>query len=99
MSTERLQTLSIFGKEFPIRTSEAPDRVEAVAAHVDACMREVAGTLAVKDPVRVAILASLNIAGDMRASREAHDDIEFRLRRLVNRVDRALNPDSGLPEA
>ena len=95
MPSDRLQTLSIFGKEFPIRTAEAAERVETVAALVDARMREVADSLTVKDPFRVAILASLNIAGEARASREAQEQVEHRLHALVDRLDRALEHGSG----
>lgn len=100
MPDDRLQTLSIFGKEFPIRTAEEAERVEQVAAHVDNCMREVAGSMAMKDPFRIAIMASLNIAGQARAAREEQEAGEQRLRALVARLDRALEsgPRTG-PEA
>lgn len=90
MPDNRLQTLSIYGKEFPIRTAEQAERVEEVASLVDQRMREVADTMAMKDPVRIAIMASLNIAGQARADREAREAAEQRLCALVARLERAL---------
>ncbi len=90
MSENRLQLLSIFGREIPIRTQERAEEVSEIAASVDARMREMAEAARIKDPLRIAILTSLNYAGEAHSQRREALAREERLKDLVRRIDRCL---------
>ena len=58
-------TVRIFGREYSIRSENDPEYVRRVAALVDEKMREVSTASSQVTSVRVAILASLNLADEV----------------------------------
>ena len=53
--------VTIYGQKFTVLTGEDPDRVEKLATHVDAIMRNIANR-GIVDSNRAAVLACLHLA-------------------------------------
>lgn len=56
--------VEIFGQTYTVRAGSDPQRVERLAAHVNAEMLEVSRTGGAVDSMRVAVLAALNISDE-----------------------------------
>ncbi len=85
-------SVTIFGSEYKIKGAD-PDYIQNVAAYVDAKMRELERRLAAGTPVRIAILASLNIADELFRERAERDRLDKEL------VDRAKTLSRTLGES
>jgi cell division protein ZapA (FtsZ GTPase activity inhibitor) len=87
-------TVKIFGREYRIRSDERDESVQRIARFVDEKMQETARRAQAADPVGVAVLAAMNIAGEYfpaRDDREATAGITAeRVRRLIQIVDGSL---------
>lgn len=57
-------TVEIFGQTYNVRGEGDPEYLSELARFVDGRMREVAGQVATVDPMKIAILAALNIADE-----------------------------------
>ena len=57
-------TVEIFGQTYNVRGEGDPDYLAELARFVDSRMREVAAQVATVDPMKIAILAALNIADE-----------------------------------
>jgi cell division protein ZapA len=71
---KRSTVVKIFGHEYRIRSDEDEQTVQRIARYVDEKMQEMARRAQTPDPLGVAVLAALNIAGEyfpMREQREA----------------------------
>ena len=66
-------SVEIFGQTYNVRGEGDPNYLEELARFVDARMREVAGEVATVDPMKIAILAALNIADEFsRFKKQRH---------------------------
>src|SRR6059036_2304180 len=68
-------SVEIFGQTYNVRGEGDPDYLTELARFVDSRMREVAAQVATVDPVKIAILAALNIADEFsryKKEREQH---------------------------
>jgi len=87
--------VEIFGQTYAVRAGADPQYLEQLAAYVDTQMREVAKGSGAVDTVRIAVLASLNIADELflaRASGQSGShELNERAARLASALDRALN--------
>jgi cell division protein ZapA len=73
-STNSSTSVEIFGQTYNVRGSGDPDYLAELARFVDNRMREVAAQVATVDPMKIAILAALNIADEFsRFKRQRHD--------------------------
>ena len=95
-------TLRIYGESYTLRSGEPPARLEELARHVDARMREVAASGKVVATSRIAVLAALHLADELFRLREKpavappDPDIERRLDALCGILEQALAPaDAG----
>ena len=95
-STSREATaVTIFGRTYQLRGSDDPQHLVQLASIVDGRMREIAGNTGTADTLKVAILASLNLADEYLRS-DLNDDtpasarVEKRLGRIVTLLDEAL---------
>jgi cell division protein ZapA len=77
--------VEIFGQTYAVKAGADPGYVEALAAFVDAQMKDVSRASAAVDSVRVAVLAALNLADEV-----------FRLRR---ELEQAQSQPRAQPEA
>jgi cell division protein ZapA len=57
-------SVEIFGETYNVRGEGDPDYLTELARFVDSRMREVAAQVATVDPMKIAILAALNIADE-----------------------------------
>ena len=69
-------TVEIFGQTYNVRGNGDPDYLAELARFVDTRMREVAGQVATVDPMKIAILAALNIADEFSRYRKKREDAE-----------------------
>jgi cell division protein ZapA len=67
-------TVEIFGQTYNVRGEGDPDYLAELAQFVDTRMREVAGQVATVDPMKIAILAALNIADEFSRYRKQRQD-------------------------
>ena len=73
-STPGSTTVEIFGQTYNVRGEGDPDYLMELARLVDTRMREVAGQVATVDPLKIAILAALNIADEFSRYRKRRDE-------------------------
>ena len=66
-------TVEIFGQTYNVRGEGDPNYLTELAQFVDSRMREVAAQVATVDPVKIAILAALNIADEFSRYRRSRD--------------------------
>ncbi len=85
--TKNVVRVTIHGAEYPIKGNTDVDYIQQVASYVDEKMDEIDKGLAVKSPLKVAILTSLNIADELFREREEKE----KLVRLINEKMDSLN--------
>ena len=66
--------VEIFGQTYNVRGDGDPDYLMELARLVDTRMREVAGQVATVDPMKIAILAALNIADEFSRYRRKREE-------------------------
>ncbi|HEY8183705.1 MAG TPA: cell division protein ZapA [Thermoanaerobaculia bacterium] len=66
-------TVEIFGETYNVRGEGDPNYLAELARFVDSRMREVAAEVATVDPVKIAILAALNIADEFSRYRKQRE--------------------------
>jgi len=83
--------VNIMGEDYPIKADVDKSYVLQVANYVDSKMQEVANRISVHSPVKVAVLAALNIADELFKERLDKDkklsDIEERAQSLLQWLD------------
>jgi cell division protein ZapA len=89
----RVVNVEIHGQRYAVRSELEPQYVGELASYVDDKMRQAARELASADPLRVAVVAALNIADDLFNARADSSGAEGRifartadLERLVDSV-------------
>ncbi|HEY3054576.1 MAG TPA: cell division protein ZapA [Thermoanaerobaculia bacterium] len=65
--------VEIFGQTYNVRGEGDPNYLTELARFVDARMREVAAEVTTVDPMKIAILAALNIADEFSRFRKQRD--------------------------
>ena len=66
-------TVEIYGLTYNVRGEGDPAYLKELARFVDARMREVSSQLPIVDPMKIAILAALNIADEYAQYRKRHE--------------------------
>lgn len=86
--------VNILGEEYPIKADADRTYIVQVGKYVDTKMREVSEKVSTRAPVKVAVLAALNIADEFfkeRAEKEKRlSDIEERAQTLIELLDDEL---------
>src|SRR5437870_1949013 len=89
-----LVPVEIGGQDYPIRTDLDPAYVARIAAYVDDKMRALGDATPSGDPMRLAVLAALNITDELfrcrDASRARSGAIAERAHELEEMLDRVL---------
>lgn len=67
-------TVEIYGQTYNVRGEGDPNYLTELARFVDTRMREVAAQVATIDPLKIAILAALNIADEFSRTRKQHEN-------------------------
>ena len=87
-------SVTIYGRVYDLRGGEDRAYLQTLASIVDSKMREVAEATGTADTLKVAILASLNLADEYLQASEAapgtNREASKRLAQLVTRLDEAL---------
>ena len=73
MSANDSTEVEIFGQTYNVRGEGDPNYLSELARFVDARMREVAAQVATVDPLKIAVLAALNIADEFSRFRKDRD--------------------------
>ena len=79
--------VNIYGSEYLIKGEGDSEHVEEIAAYLDEKMHEVNPKGAIKSPLKVAILAALNIADEYFGSREG---FHSKLRTVENKTEELI---------
>lgn len=87
--------VNIFGEDYPIRGDADSGYILRVGKYVDLKMREVAERLSShKSPLRVAVLAAMNITDELFKEREDKEkkflDVEKKAQTLLERLDSSI---------
>jgi len=87
--------VTIFGRTYQLRGDEDGGYLEELASIVDAKMAEVSEATGTADTLKIAILASLNIADDyLKACEDGTSSeskgVDKRLARMISLLDEAL---------
>jgi len=94
MSPDQVVSIEISGQLYPIRTGLDPEYVARIAAYVDERMRAVGDVTPTGDPVRLAVLAALNIADELFRCRDTmrarSGEIAERAHEIEELLDRVL---------
>ena len=92
MSTKKnLVRITIQNEEYAIRSDASPEHTRAVAQYLDDAIQRVLDTGSVVESNRAAILAALQITGELFEAREG-SDITGRIEALNSEVRRMLPP-------
>jgi cell division protein ZapA len=90
--------VNIYGEEYTVRSEGDVKYIQDIAEFVDRKMRDIADKAANKSPARVAILAALNIAGELFQERQSEEgglsDVEKRANDIISLLDGTLS-DTG----
>lgn len=62
--------VTIYDREYVLRTTGDPERLKALCASLDKRMREIAAATGSVDTLKVAVLAALSIGDDMQRARD-----------------------------
>ncbi len=93
-SDKNVLKVRIYGAEYSIRGQADANYIKAVAEYVDKKMREVDNNFRVDSSLKVAILASLNIADELFRERAEKEEIrtqlEDKIKEINSLIDRQL---------
>ena len=89
---KKLVRVTIFQQPYTLRSSGEPGETEALAEAVDSLMTQIASRSAGADPSRVAVLACLHLADQVRQLERDYDDLTARISALDSRLDSLLGP-------
>jgi cell division protein ZapA len=93
----RVVNVEIHGQRYAVRSELEPQYVGELASYVDDKMRQAARELASADPLRVAVVAALNIADDLYNMRAESSGEKGRILARTADIERLI--DSVLTEA
>jgi cell division protein ZapA len=101
VSEKQSVTVAILGHEYRIRTDAEPKALEQVASLVAETMERIRRRTGTVDSLDVAVMAALNLAHEVQASRRAADDAAEaapdspRMRALIEDVEAVLVETAG----
>jgi cell division protein ZapA len=97
MSDPKAVSVEIFGQRYPIRSSLDEEYIKRLATYVDGKIRAAGDSAPSSDPVRLAVLAALNIADELfrhlESSRASAGTVAERAEELERLLDRVLIAD------
>jgi len=94
VKAKRSTVVKVFGRDYRLRSDESEESVQRIASYVDEKMQELAASIHSPDPLGVAVLTAMNVAGELLPSKEDRQATAGitaeRVRRLISLVDGAL---------
>ncbi len=83
--------VSFLGSTFTIQSRYDPRYLDEVISYLKEKIREIQASSGAKDPLKIALLAALNVADELLRKREEDSrEIEELTERLIERIDRSL---------
>jgi cell division protein ZapA (FtsZ GTPase activity inhibitor) len=83
--------VSILGSTFTIQSRYDPRYLDEVVSYLKQKIREIQASSGAQDPLKIALLAALNVADELLRKREGDSrEIEELTERLIERIDRSL---------
>lgn len=92
---KKLVRVTIFQQPYTLRSAGEPGETEALAQAVDSLMNQIAMRTSGADPSRVAVLACLHLADQVRQLERDLERLMSRLDALDQRLAQAAAPRSG----
>lgn len=93
----RVINVEIHGQRYAIRSELDPQYIGELAAFLDEKMQAAAVELSSPDPLRIAVIAAMNIADELARTRDTSTGIEGRLLSRAADIERIV--DAVLDEA
>jgi cell division protein ZapA len=93
---DRAVKVTIYGQEYPIRGRGDEDYIKRVAHYVDERMAQIEEKSSISSPIRLAILAALNIADELFTLQKEKDSITFEFEEKARELSEHLT--QGLSE-
>ena len=90
-SDKNVLKVRIYGAEYSVRGQEDANYIKAVAEYLDNKMREVDKNVRVDSSLKVAILASLNIADELFKEREASEHLRIQLEDKIKELNALID--------
>jgi cell division protein ZapA len=84
----------ILGEEYTVRTDASPERTREIAQYFDRAVRHVLTTGHIAETHRAAILAGLQIAGELFEARDAAEELTRSLRALAQDVRQVVDAEA-----
>jgi cell division protein ZapA len=82
--------VEILGQRLTIRGERSPEYIQTLVGYLDGRVRVVREQARVHDPLRLSLLAGLNLADELFRSREGQAALAARVDRLVDQLGTAL---------
>ena len=89
---KKLVRVTIFQQPYTLRSSGEQGETEALADAVDSLMNQIASRSAGSDPSRVAVLACLHLADQVKQLERDYEDLTARISELDARLSSLLGP-------
>lgn len=87
--------VEIHGSEYRIRGDADPEQIQEIAHYVDSKMREVSDETSLGSTLKVAILAALNIAGELFRERDDRNKLLAQVEERAEELARSLDAELG----
>lgn len=94
-STTNSVRVEIYGSEYRIRGDADPESIQEIAHYVDSKMREVSAETSLTSSLKVAILAALNITGELFREREDRNKLLAQVEERAEELSRSLESELG----
>ena len=88
--------IDIHGQRYAVRSDLDPQYIQQIAAFLDEKMQTAACELASADPLRIAVIAALNITDELHRARADRAGVEDHLHRRATDIERIV--DAALDE-
>ena len=95
--SSRVLHVEIHGQRYAVRSELDPQYIGELAAYLDEKMRAAARELASTDPLRIAVIAALNISDEVFKARADASGADGRMRTRTAEIERLV--DAVLDEA
>ena len=94
---KKVVRVTIFQQPYTLRSSGEAGETEALAKAVDTLMNQIASRSMGAEPVRVAVLACMHLADQVRHVEREYDNLRDRIARLEQRLEQTLLLDTQPP--
>jgi cell division protein ZapA (FtsZ GTPase activity inhibitor) len=87
----RVVHVEVHGQRYAVRSDLDPQYIAALADYLDARIRQASRELASNDPLRLAVIAALNVTDELFRTRATSTDIEERVRARTADIERLVD--------